>query len=221
MNLFTSSSKIIIPAAGFGRRVGQPEAKEMFIDPSTGRPLIDRALRLAADLNVGATVITRPEKKSLLEELNRRQQEGAKLDVVLVKESQEWPDSILLSEANWADKNIVLLPDTIWEPTDIVERLFRQLDQQPVTYAVFDVGAALSFGFVQARSTELLICEKPRQPLASFAAWGIFGFRREMGRALLQAHLTSTCDHEIKSLKIAASILKLQKFADLTRGNEI
>ena len=89
-------TKIIIPAAGFGTRVGSPEAKEMLILQDQ-QPLIDFAIQLAKENQAVAHVITRKEKKSLIAHL----QNQTAVNIQLIEPSKEWPDTILKSKDFW------------------------------------------------------------------------------------------------------------------------
>lgn len=211
---------VIIPAAGFGRRVGSPESKEMLVDPETGKPLIDRALQVAKNLGALALVVTRDEKKSLLVEIENRKKQGELVESLCVQPTQEWPDTILRSASLWLEKNILILPDTTWEPLFAVEELRHRLNFFSASYGIFDAADDLAFGFVSSENEKLQICEKPKNKLGkNFRAWGLMAFRKDVGEEILQAHLSSTFDHEIKICAVNTNLIGLQRFADLTRAS--
>lgn len=92
---------VLIPAAGFGKRVGSPSAKELLPDED-GQPIIAWALRQVAKRGWHAHVITRPAKQPLLEYLEKQKNNGLSLSIQLIEGSSEWPDSLLQSRQHWS-----------------------------------------------------------------------------------------------------------------------
>lgn len=197
---FNSNLKIIIPAAGYGRRVSDPSApnrsKELIINPQTGRPLIDKALGLAAQLRVPSVVITREEKTDLIDYIHNwskahgQQQCGggpqAPIELQIIQPSREWPDTILQSESRWGEGNILILPDTDYSPTEIVRELAGAIGfatepalkntsahECDIAAATFhlpfaDIKSLATFGcFAQTSQGEWWHAEKPQQTPAN------------------------------------------------------
>lgn len=216
MGVWPVSRVMIVPAAGFGRRVGSPEAKELLLREGLNEPLIEQPLRLASENAARVVVVTREEKASLLRYLGRRAR------VVLVRPTREWPESLLLSAGEWGEFNLVCLPDTEFAPLDVVGEMFRVLERgADVVFATFVPadGEFRTWGVVD--TSELRHCEKPRDVSAGAAvrAWGLFAFRRACGERLLQQMLESTFDHEWRDLSGLGRVefLELDAFRDLTR----
>lgn len=201
--------------------MGSPLVKELMPGPS-GSPLIDFALEQAFDRDWPVHVITREEKRPLIEHLQAWQKKGCKISWQFVGVTKEWPETLLQSEAFWQESNLVVLPDTIFEPKNIWDEMQTRLDENTsACYAVLesqDYAKAKTWGVIDQGPFRL--CEKPQENFASpYLAWGLMMFRRKMGKTLLQAHLESTFDHQWKSFPAEKiQIVKLSKFKDLTRG---
>ena len=226
---------IIIPAAGYGTRVGSPQSKELLIDENTGRPLIDRALGIQDLINrnhnrnhnheviIHTHVITRAEKKDLIEYVETR---GVQAQIITP--SKEWPDTVLQSANFWTDKNLLILPDTIWEPNEIILGMLDSLDHVDVAVATFDTQDLQSFGAFVNVNGEVWHAEKPANSnfkddnydanYDAAKAWGLIAFRREAGAQLFAQMLKSTFDHEWRKLAASVQFCELESFIDLTRG---
>ena len=57
---------VVIPAAGFGSRMGNPVAKEMLTNPGTGLKFVNLSLQQAKNMGAKIILITRKEKKELI-----------------------------------------------------------------------------------------------------------------------------------------------------------
>lgn len=212
---------VIIPAAGYGSRVGSPEAKELLLN-DIGEPLIALALNQARDRQWPVHVITRKEKQSLItylktySDLNQRE-----IQIQLIEPSQEWPDTVLQSRDFWRDQNILCLPDTIFKPLDIWDSLNDSLTRDgDIALAVFEPGPDYAkWGVVRfLNETQIEICEKPRARKENLKAWGLSAFTCSGGLELLKAQMKSTFDHNWISLKSRAHLIELDDFKDLTRS---
>jgi dTDP-glucose pyrophosphorylase len=204
---------ILIPAAGFGTRVGSPEAKELLPDPS-GQPLIESALGQAQARGWPVHVITRAEKKSLIEYLRRRS--GLEISIQLIRPSREWPDTLLLSKEHWRQRNILCLPDTRFSPESAIDQLVQSPAE--LAAAVFDTSDASTWGVLRSLPTgQLEICEKPRDHRPGQKAWGLLAFTPSAGHQLLNAQLASTLDHQWRTLDFSHEFIDLDWFKDLTR----
>jgi bifunctional N-acetylglucosamine-1-phosphate-uridyltransferase/glucosamine-1-phosphate-acetyltransferase GlmU-like protein len=207
------STSVIIPAAGFGKRVGSPAAKELFLDPQTGKPLIDFAIQAALKHGFQPVVVLRKDKLALHEYLLG--QPG--IEIVLIEGSREWPDTVLQSAANWRERNFMLLPDTRFAPISILPEMNEYLETGDLAFASFAIASARSWGVLQIRDqSSIRGCEKPQtdEPLR---AWGVLGFGKEVGERFFKALLKSTLDHEWYALEMKAREWTLDFFTDLTR----
>lgn len=213
---------VLLPAAGLGTRVGSPPAKELLPDLQN-RPLIDFALEQAFAREWPVHVITRAEKRSLLEHLATWQDRGLDVSIQLVELTKEWPETLLLSRPFWRENNLVVLPDTRYEPLDIWDEMLRV--QQKMAAAVYAVCESQDFSNISSwgviESDPFRLCEKPQHLLSksenSYLIWGLMMFEKSAGEALLQAHLESTFDHQWKALAAEVHLVRLQSFIDLTR----
>jgi dTDP-glucose pyrophosphorylase len=209
----------LIPAAGFGKRVGSPLSKEMLLEVAGGAPLIDWSIRLALQNDLKPVVITRKEKINLIDHLAGRWPEAR---VLLIENSKEWPHSVALSESHWDDVNLMLLPDTRFEPQELVGQLLTDCRSGvDVSFATFDVSDFTTWGVVDLKSWPFRICEKPRELLSGpdqFKAWGFFAFRKSCGAELLNGLLKSNLSHEWSEHLFRTQFHPLNSFRDITRN---
>ena len=212
--IINEKALIIIPAAGFGTRAGSPLAKEMIEDPKTKLPLIHLSLSLADRLGYPSLMVTRPEKLPLIEYV---QKHFPKTEILFTEKTREWPESILKSSGRWKTKNIVVLPDTTFAPFEIIERLDSSLESNQVSLAVHRVANSNAWGCVERDGQRLSICEKPQEQEPR-TAWGIFGFRKDIGERVMSLVLDSTFDHKWKQMNYSSEFFQLEHFEDLTRN---
>lgn len=214
-----SELSIVIPAAGFGSRMGNPVSKEMLFNPATGLKFITYSLEQALLLKAKVILVTRKEKQELIQYVESFCQEHQLLlDILVIEPTGEWPETVLMSEHSWSGMNFLLLPDTDWKPVNFLQNLMHVWLQKPseVIYGVFESDKN-TWGYVKVQDG-LYLCEKPQQKLDGFSAWGIIGFRKEAGSRLFKEHLSSTFDHQIKFLKLSCQLVKMDAFFDRTRG---
>lgn len=205
------NTRIIIPAAGFGKRVGSPPAKELFPHPQTGKPLIEEALLKAK--TVGAPlVITRSDKTALIDYLVEQNVEHQLIDA-----TREWSNTVLASEPYWLENNLLLLPDTDFTPLSILPNLIEGLKNHPVTLGVFPVQDASSWGMIKGDEKKLMIADKPRMGFSHIQAWGLIGFKKDVGVKLFSALAESNVDGSWKKTDLDFKTYKLANFVDLTR----
>lgn len=201
--------RILIPAAGYGRRVGAPPAKELLLNPKTGLTFIDSALARAGE--IGEPVVISRHDKTVLNEYLKD-----KSELCLIESSREWPETLLMSKSFWREYNLVLLPDTYFEPRVILADLVEALKIHDVAYGVFSVNDPRTWGAIEITNSRMKIHEKPHE-IFSANAWGVFSFRSQCGDDVLRAHYESTMDHQPKFLSLSCQLLPLAKFEDLTR----
>jgi dTDP-glucose pyrophosphorylase len=197
--------KAIIPMAGFGTRMGMlpNEAKELLL--IDGKYLIEYSLEICEKYKLEPIFIVRKEKQQLIEYLK-----GNKFDPLIVGPGQEWAQTVLKSQDLWDDKgNILLLPDTRFGPTSIINDMKKSLEfGSEIVFAIHKVEDVSKWGFV----TNACYAEKP--PLiAQGYAWGLIGFTKKAGISLFT-------NMQIKSYNahdFSTNFLFLDSFKDVTR----
>lgn len=207
----------LIPAAGFGKRLGSPHAKELLIDPKTGSALIDWGIEQALKQDFKVHIISRQDKAELNLYLEKKYPKS-KVQIQLINESKEWPDSILKSSKFWMKHNILLLPDTRFENPQVLTELINCLTEtQKIAYGVFKQEDYKSWGCIQQNS--LWACEKPQDPnlVAAVKAWGLIAFENKVGEALFEKILKSTLDHQAFELPQIPNTIDMINFKDITR----
>lgn len=218
MAISTSKITMIVPCAGYGTRMGSPPAKELLINPETQAPLIEYCLKLADQNQWNTVLITRHEKKVLMDYVSHREvKKNLKTQWVLVQNTLEWPDSILKSYDFWSENNIMILPDTTWSPLGIENDVLKDLDHCDVSFGVFEATDKKTWGTVAISKENFQICEKPQKQMPDYKAWGLIAFKKNIGRVLFSSILESTQDHQVKTLQLKARTTSLNSFKDLTR----
>jgi dTDP-glucose pyrophosphorylase len=209
---------MIIPAAGFGLRVGRPAAKELLPD-SSGEPLILWWLQRAAEIEANVHLITRYEKQVLVDFVSQAcEKMNLNFSVQRIESSKEWPDTVLQSEKFWSEKNILVLPDTRFEPVRILKEISSALESFEIVTAVFSVENPELWGMTrQSQHHQFEICDKPARTPEGALAWGLLGFQKQAGALLFQSILDSYFDKKWKLISKKNLSLGLEKFEDLTR----
>ena len=161
---------MIIPAAGFGRRVGSPLSKEMLVLEDSGQPLIENSLNIALLNCWKVCIATRKEKTNLLAHL-KKWSEKIDIKIQFIENSKEWPDTILQTAPHWTEKNIMILPDTRWSaPTQnelaTESALVNSLDSYSCAYATFSVDEPQFWGNISSSSPQSM-CQAETPPQAN------------------------------------------------------
>jgi dTDP-glucose pyrophosphorylase len=206
---------VLIPAAGFGKRVGSPPAKELLFHENEGAPMIQWGLDLVKKSQMKAVVITRSQKTTLLDYLEKARN-AYPIDICLIDSSEEWPHTILQSQAYWGEKNFVLLPDTRFAPLNILTQMSEALDSADVCFATFHVEDKKTWGVIQPTKDGWSVAEKPGAWETNAQAWGLFSFRT-FGKNLLEQMISSGRDHQFKPIYGKVQTLSLSHFVDVTR----
>jgi len=222
---------VLIPSAGFGTRVGNPNAKEMLLRPENtqmaGQPMITYALNLGKDAGSRMHVVLRAEKVGLLKYLkdlaSKDEVFKAQLTTQLVSKTREWPETVLLAQPYWTDYNVVCLPDTDFLPRSIIKEIFLKLEAgADVVFATFTESDYRSWGVISRdggpASEKFRHCEKPTEWDDTTRAWGLFGFRKNVGAKILTQMLESTFDHNWRPVPGEIELIPITYFADLARG---
>lgn len=207
----------IIPACGIGSRMGMQlnQSKEMIPDPNNkNKPLIAWTLELCARSGVAPVIITRKEKQDLILYAKNK----AEL-IILDEIPAEWPNTVLASKETWGDKNLLLLPDTRFEPVEALESAIRALDQEDFVFGAHKVEDVSKWGSIEynKQRKDLLVCEKPSAPGAGLA-WGFIGFKNNSK----SENLFNIYTERNKFLYLKNfDIVYLSSFKDITRTGVI
>ncbi|MCB0349134.1 MAG: 2-C-methyl-D-erythritol 4-phosphate cytidylyltransferase [Bdellovibrionales bacterium] len=211
----TSTTKLLIPAAGFGKRLGGKGAKELLCLKDEDLPILEHTLQLAKAYNFKSVVITRENKTDLNTYLDLKKREYD-FEVCKIVSSIEWPDTLLQSEKYWGSKNIVILPDTRFMPLTILKQLSEGLNTFSIVFATFFQKDLSTWGSVRQESDQFYIAEKPSSFKEDDLAWGLFGFRKDIGLSLLQTILESKNQFSMLPSK-HIQFYPLEYFEDKTR----
>lgn len=211
---------VILPCAGFGTRMNlQPnESKELLLDPVNNEPIINWHLEKIKDKE--KLVITRKEKQDLIQYLDTA--------IEIIEPTGEWPSTILQSEKHWKNKNVLILSDTRWSlgqetlPEDVYSQIEKELETNQIVFAIHEVEDIRLWGkvFISPFSGKVLSTQE--KPNIEFKlkgmAWGLIGFRKEIGKTLFEAYE----ERRVLDLsKVKTSVIKLDKFQDITRNGKV
>lgn len=208
--------KAIIPCAGLGTRMGMKptESKEMLVDPATGKPLIAYTLDLCKQFNIQPVIITRQEKQDLILYC-RNKAEVIILDTI----PEEWPNTVLASKSFWSEKNILLLPDTRFEPVESIGEAIRALETLDFAFGAHKVDDVSKWGMIEYEKSNktLLVSEKPTQTNPGLA-WGFIAFKNNgKSENLFNVYSKRNQFLYLKSF----DIMYLTSFKDITRTGKI
>lgn len=202
-------TKGIIVAAGYGTRVGKRPDESKELDHYEGRPLIEFSLNLCAQHGIIPHVVTRKEKLDLIAYCVTKNI----MVQVLEAPGAEWAATALLSVPYWAEHNVLLLPDTTFENTEVVWDMLKDLK----------LGCGASFGIhdVEDQSAwstinNYMVTEKPSVK-GPGTAWGTIAFTKNHGALLLEALTVKNVPHRLYD----SSFHPLKGFKDLTRSSTI
>jgi len=195
----------------------------MLPDPQTGLPIIQKWLQIAIDNQFDLHIIIRPEKKSLLhylEDFTFPPTLKMTIQLYKPKPGEEWPKTILASKKFWKKWMIIGLPDTDFSPKSLFQNLNHHFQQKNLIIWTFPVKDSYNWGMVsKPNENKLIWCEKPKNWPKNFnQAWGIFSFKKSIGKKLLTELENSTQNSRpffISNAKM--KLLSLETFYDLTR----
>lgn len=207
---------VIIPCAGFGRRMGSPPAKELLPHPTSAKPLIQAAIERFADLDARLVVVTRAEKKELIEWCAKQ----PRVEVLQIEATREWPDSVLASQNFWSERNLLLLPDTDFSPESAPLQLLEDLNQVDVAFASFPVADKRNWGLFLSTAGGFSVADKPELVRPESQAWGLIAFSNRVGRSLFSTISNANRDRRWHSMEHSMTARSLDWFKDLTRGLE-
>ncbi|MDW8190344.1 MAG: hypothetical protein RMK80_05165 [Pseudobdellovibrionaceae bacterium] len=217
--------RAIIPAAGWGRRLGSPPAKELLPHPFyPSRTFLEVVLEMCQLFQLDPLVISREDKVVLN---NWLQKHVEKANFQIIPPTQEWLETVWLSRIHWKAKNILLLPDVFFRPHSIIEDLQRSLDHYEMVVAthLVPIEQATQWGLLMDGG---FLVEKPQQ-LPGVAkvltqdrlmAWGLLAFRNtEPVQAFWEQYVKGYRESRMVALPTPWQQLNLEEFVDLTRGS--
>jgi dTDP-glucose pyrophosphorylase len=201
--------------------MGSPaDGKEMLRDPLTDRPLVDYAIELALGQGLRPIIIISSEKTALKNHIKKTFPNKCTFVNHNPKEWEEWPHSLMAAEAHWGLYNLIVLPDTRFEPKGaVVSCMMKALqeDEKEVAFATHEVRGGSLFGVIKSGPYDtIMVAEKPNSFKGKDAtAWGLIGFNKANGIPLLEAFcLRGTWVGYPKS---DVCMVQLQWFKDITR----
>lgn len=215
--------RAIIPAAGWGRRMGSPPAKELLphpIDPS--RNFLELCLDLCAQFGLDPLIISRQNKEALNDWLSVHLTRDHYL---LLPPTSEWSETVWLSHPAWGEENILLLPDVFFEPLSVLEVMKQNLKSYEMVLATHRIplrvahqwGLLLSDGFVVEKPQKLL---PEWENMKHLTAWGVIAFRKSDAVVKFWEQYNRYSKQSIPlRLPIPWKQFALKSFIDLTRGS--
>lgn len=220
--------KIILPCAGKGTRLGLPYPKEIHLIAEQ-TALIDltfKRLETYADLISEVVVIVAPEKPQIIEYLQKWRKDFYIKFIYFDETNHEWAGSILSAEREFGDKNIVFLPDSFLvgkEDLPILPTMQSQLDRHSVCFGYLpncDANTLTSLGALKVANGDVkAFCDKPLPEAAGAynAFWTTFGFRKDIGRQLLEMMTRSIQRQavDITALVGRAGCFPVEEYKDL------
>lgn len=199
--------RAIIPAAGFGTRLSmEPHQSKELLPGLDGRPMIQNSIDLARERGWNPLVVTREEKKDLLDYC---WQEA--VEVLVIQPHGEWPNTILASAHRWEDENLLLLPDTVFAPPEAVADMLALTKRHPITIGIHKVSDPCNWCVYDALKEQII--EKPMAPHETWWGMGLLGWQRLYGKGLFQALATRNNPYPLPS----HDLVFLDSFKDLTR----
>jgi dTDP-glucose pyrophosphorylase len=126
----------IVPAAGYGRRLGSPaQGKELvrvpgpLPDSTTPGPVIDWLLRALETAKVGEIiVVSRPDKTELELHLRNTARQTPQINLVHIKSSPSVPHTLLAGLEHAGQAQIAFgFPDMLFRPMGVFDQLFDGL----------------------------------------------------------------------------------------------
>lgn len=199
-----------MPCAGLGTRMNlrEDQSKEMLIDPNTNSPLINYSLSICKKYDLEPIIISRKEKKDLNQYILDK---GHSL-IILPELSGEWMDTVLKSSNLWGENNLLLLPDTRFEPISVIQEIKTSLT----------LGAKVALGVHQVTDSSKWciihkghLKEKPIFDIEAYA-FGVIGFKSDQGFELF-GRLSGKDTYKLDN----TSFHYFTSFRDLTRTGKI
>jgi hypothetical protein len=213
-----NSNIAIIPAAGFGRRVGSPPAKELLPHPYwPDKNFLEVTLSICKQFHLQPLIISRVDKVILNQYVLTQLGEQALMTIL---ESCEWTETVLKSRPRWGERNILLLPDAYFTPLTIIQQtldLLKCFDLVVATHKI-DPNESPNWGVVD--KVKFRLFEKPISPQQfQNLAWGVLGFRNtDEVLTFWQCYHMSRTIQQPAEAPAKTAFIELDKFLDLARG---
>ncbi len=172
---------------------------------------IEKALERVSKAGARPLVISRVDKSYLNKWLLE-----SKTPHILVTETHEWVETVMLSKPFWVEKNLLLLPDADFSPENIIEGLLDDLNQYELSFGVFDVLDIQKWGALKLLDEKIFITEKYKTSQAG-TAWGFIAFRSSCASNFWEIYQQSQLTHQWLELPFLVSLQRLEYFEDLTR----
>ncbi len=204
--------KAIIPCCGFGTRAGMlpNQSKEMLPDLNDEheRPLIHWHLMHCWRNGIEPLVLVRKEKEDLISYLAQKQVD---VETIIMEPGKEMPETVYNAKDHWDNKNILLLPDTRFEPLNALKQVKKSLEFGcDAVFGVHEVNNLSLWGGISPGS----YCEKPSYSIPG-NAWGIIGFTKAAGKEIFTNLQTKNEPFYLGNFDV--NFVFLEKFEDLTR----
>lgn len=202
------------------------ESKEMILD--NGVPIIQWTLDVCKKYKLNPVIITRKEKTDLIEYCKD------KATIVIHEPKGEWMDTILSSIDHWDTWNFVMLPDTRFKNTSVINDMKIYLKSgADLVFAIHKVSDPEKWGII----TDKFSIEKPEDRFfpEDTMAWGLFAFWK-YGNFNWDEDVEYFKDNSAKAFLLAArekdtlhyfqddekiKTVRLEKFVDITRNGMI
>lgn len=165
-----------------------------------GSVLIERAVQRS----INPLLLIRKEKGDLIEWAD-----ALGVDYMLAGGEGEWADTVLESYPLWDETNVLMLPDTIYNPQGIIRLMAECLKSYSFVIATHAVTDLSKWGAVLPESID----EKPQALTGPGNAWGLLGFNKAQGRDFL----TRTTAGQQFRMPDDTVRLPLFSFQDVTR----
>lgn len=200
--------KAILPCAGYGTRMRMKlnESKELLI--RNGIPLIEYHLNICKMFDLDPIIITRKEKTDLLDYCLKNG-----IQTKIIEPQGEWPSTVLSSSDLWDENNILLLPDSVFEPVETILDIKKGLLLgNNAVMALHDVEDISKWGSIKDyQFTEKRKLQEPGK------AWGIIGFKKDYGLTLFKRMETPNFPTPLWD----TGFVYLDSFKDVTRTGKI
>lgn len=201
--------RAIIPCAGLGTRMNMKpnESKEMLHDPVINGPVIQYSLDLCKKYDLDPLIVTRKEKTDLIKYCKKN-----KIQVLIIEPKGEWYNTVFQSKSQWNYHNILLLPDTRFNPEHIINeiKLALQLEAKSVI-GLHLVDDSTKWCILD----DYALIEKPMKKSKAMAM-GIIGFNDNEGMRIFGSMTKNRKIHLSQS-----SFSYLTDFIDITRTGKI
>ncbi len=219
---------LILPCAGSGTRLGLFYPKETHLI-AENTALLDLSLRLCEPHRERidtVTIVLTPQKAEIVRFMEKWR-EAFNIRFCYFNDANfEWAGSILSAETLFAERNLVLLPDSYIrerESNPVVVSMDNLLEEHDVAFAYMRENDAERLSTLGALKIEddgsvAAFCDKPDNTQLRYNAfWGAFGFRRDAGRPLLEMMTRSIQRQsaDIEALGLDVKSFELEGYDDL------